>query len=131
MSPTADGYGDTGSSNVDESDSSDGPTGPCYSPDEQPATPPTARRSTWDGMDSEEGEELLNGTHSGITFTSTAGADSSDSSGDTTTNGAGRNTGAAGGRRRRPQRAAARQQPRIRSAAMQQPRIITMKDLDF
>ena len=75
---------------------------------------PTARRVTWDGMDSEEGEELLNGTHSGITFTSAAGADNSDSSGDTTTNGAGRNTGAAGGRRHRPQRAAAVQQPRIR-----------------
>ena len=88
-------------------------------------------RGTWDGMDSGEWDELRYGTHSGITSTSDGGSDSSDSLTGTTTNGAGRNIGAADGHRHRPQRAAARQQPRIRSAAMQQPRIITMQDLNF
>lgn len=97
-----------------DSDSSDSPTGPCYSPpacyspDEQPATPPTARsvatnrrhlqRRRGGAGRSYRQALLAHGVH--------AGSDAS--SNDTTTRGAGR------ARRHRPQRAAAIQQPRIR-----------------
>ena len=96
------------------SDSSDSPTGPCYSPpacyspDEQPATPPTARsvatnrrhlqRRRGGAGRSYRQALLAHGVHTG----------SDASSNDTTTRGAGR------ARRHRPQRAAAIQQPQIR-----------------